>query len=123
MLVVSLALAIAGILVFSLIPTYQVYTTYPWPSYLLLALSAGVALRSPARWRRKGSVVALAGTLLVFLVAYTGYLSKLDRPPLAVSIGDRFPDFTLTTSLQDRFSPSDLRGKTAALYIFYRGDW
>jgi hypothetical protein len=123
MLLISLALAVGGILVFSLIPTYQVYTTYPWPSYVLLALSVGFALRSPARWRRKGAVVALTSILFVFLVAYTTYLSGLDRGQLAVKIGDRFPDFTITTSLKEPFSPRDLRGKTAALYIFYRGDW
>lgn len=123
MLLASLALAVGGILVFALIPTYQIYTTYPWPSYLLLGLSVGVALRSPARWRRKGAVVALNTTLLVFLVAYTAYLSGLDRGQLAVEVGDPFPDFTVTTSLKEPFSPRDLRGKTAALYIFYRGDW
>jgi hypothetical protein len=123
MLLLSLALAVGGILVFTLIPTYQVYTPYPWPSYLLLALAVGVALRSPSRWRRKGAVVALTSTLLVLLVAYTSYLSGLDRAPLAVNVGDRFPDFTVTTSLREPFSPRDLRGKTAALYIFYRGDW
>ena len=123
MLLLSLALAVGGILVFALIPTYQVYTPYPWPSYLLLALAVGVALRSPARWRRKGAVVALTSTLLVLLVAYTGYLSNLDRAPLAVNVGDRFPDFTVATSSKEPFSPRDLRGKTAALYIFYRGDW
>jgi len=123
MLLLSLALAVSGILIFALIPTYQVYTPYPWPSYLLLALSVGVAVRSRSRWRRKGAVVALTGTLLVLLVAYTGYLANLDRGQLAVNVGDRFPDFAVTTSLKEPFSPRDLRGKTAALYIFYRGDW
>jgi peptidoglycan/LPS O-acetylase OafA/YrhL len=123
MLAVSLALAAGGVLVFWFIPKFQIYAAYPWPSYVLLALSVGAALRSPARWRRKGVVVALTSALLALFAVVTIYLPQLDRAPLAVSVGDRFPDFTLTTSAREPFSPRDLRGKTAALYIFYRGDW
>jgi predicted membrane channel-forming protein YqfA (hemolysin III family) len=123
MLVVSLVLAVAGVLVFWFIPTFQVYATYPWPSYVLLASSVLIAFRSPSRWWRKGMVVAVTSTLLVLFVGITAYLPRLYRPPLAVKVGDRFPDFTLTTSTRESFSPSDLRGKTAALYVFYRGDW
>lgn len=123
MLVASLVLAVGALLVFWLIPTFQIYETYPWPSYVLLALSIGAALRSPARWRRKGAVVAFTSALLVLFVTLTAYLSNLDRARLAVDVGDAFPDFTVQTSSGEPFSPRDLRGKTAALYIFYRGDW
>lgn len=123
MLIVSLALAAGGILLFWLIPTFQVYASYPWPSYVLLALSVVTALRSPSRWRRKGAVVAVTSALFVLFVVVTAYLPRLDRGPLAVNVGDRFPDFTLMTSIREPFSPRDLRGRTAALYVFYRGDW
>jgi hypothetical protein len=88
-----------------------------------LALSVGVALRSPARWRRRGAVIALTSALLVLFVAFTAYLPHLEHTRLAVNVGDRFPDFTLETSLRKSFSPRVLGGKTAALYVFYRGDW
>lgn len=123
MLVVSFVLAAGGVLLFWFIPTFQVYETVPWPSYVLLALAVGAALRSPTRWRRKGAVVAITSALLVLFVAATAYLPQLERAPLAVSVGDPFPDFALTTSERESFSPRDLRGKTAALYVFYRGDW
>ena len=123
MLIASLALAVVGILLFWFIPTFQVYTAYPWPSYFLLALSVVLAFRSPARWPRKGAVVVLTSALLVLFIGITAYLPRLERAQLAVDVGDRFPDFTLSTSEGESFSPRDLRGKTAALYIFYRGDW
>jgi hypothetical protein len=123
MLVVSLALAVGGVLLFWFVPTFQVYMPYPWPSYALLILSVGAALRSPARRRRKGAAVVFSSALLVLFVAFTAYLPNLERTELAVKAGDRFPDFTLKTSLREQFSPRDLRGKSAALYIFYRGDW
>jgi hypothetical protein len=86
-------------------------------------LSVAAALRSPSRWRRKGPVAVLTSALLVLFIALTAYLPNLERPQLAVKVGEQFPDFTLTTSLRDAFSPRDLRGQTAALYVFYRGDW
>lgn len=123
MLLVSLALAVGGILAFVFIPTLMVYMKYPWPSYVLLGLSVVTAFGSRAgRWK-KGAVVGFTSVLLVSFVLITGYLPKLDRPRLAVDVGDRFPDFTLTTSRNEPFSPADLRGKSAALFIFYRGDW
>jgi len=63
------------------------------------------------------------GLLTALFVVYTLVLSRIDPGQLAVHPGDSFPEFTLPTSTGGTFSPSQLVGRSAALYVFYRGDW
>ena len=83
---------------------------------------------SPSGLRRVPPTSAIGfgggGALLTGLfLLYTTQLSQLERAAVAVKPGDRFPEFTLTTSLGAAFSSSELKGEWAALYVFYRGDW
>jgi hypothetical protein len=122
-LVLSLALLVAAVVFYVGSPSMLIYSTHPWPVYALLIASVAAAYVS----RRRGLLrwLAIGGTTLVaaFFIVYTAYLSRLAPPELALKAGDAFPEFTLQTSTGELFSPTQLKGKKAALYVFYRGDW
>lgn len=122
-LLISVALLAGAVTLYLCWTTLQLHTLHPWPVYFLLAVSLGIALSSRAPRSRKLPVVGLS---LLFALAFVGYMesfSMTGKPELAIGIGDPFPDFTLTTSRGDTFSSDSLRGKSRALYLFYRGDW
>lgn len=123
MLWLALALVVGSFALYVSLPPLLLYWRYPWPVFATLAAAVVVAWSSGARGWLRATATGLSAFLFVFFVAYTVFLSRLDAPRLAVEPGDRFPDFTLLTSTKDSFSPADLYGKTAALYVFYRGDW
>ncbi len=123
MLLFSLALLIGAFVLYTQVPALLIYWKYPWPVYLLLIASAAVALRSRRRGALRFVTFGLTGLLTVLFFLYTLSFSQLQRGSLAVEVGARFPNFTLETSTRERFSSAELAGKSAALYIFYRGDW
>ncbi len=123
LLLLSLALLAGGIALCLLAPSLLVYATYPWPVYVLMLGSVGVALASRARAALRYATVgitALVTVLFLFLTIGSGWLS---RGEIAVRAGEPFPDVRLQTSTKEWFSPAQLKGQSAALYIFYRGDW
>ena len=67
--------------------------------------------------------ISVGGLITALFVLWTVVLSQLGHRQLALHAGDPFPDFTLQTSAKNLFSPSQLKGQSAALYVFYRGDW
>lgn len=123
MLGLALALLVGGVALYVYVPSLLLYWRYPWPVYGLLAAAVLVASRSRGRRWARWSVTGLAALLLGLFVTYSVSLSYLGEHRLAVAPGDRFPDFELRTSTNETFSPADLRGKSAALFVFYRGDW
>ena len=123
MLLLAFALVAAALVAYTQIPALLIYWTYPWPVYGLLLASVAVAFRSPRRGWRRAATLAFSTAVALLFIVYTLVLSRLGPPNLAVRAGDRFPDFTLRTSTNDTFSPASLYGKSAALYVFYRGDW
>ena len=123
MLLVSLALAAAAIALYLLVPALQIHWTQPLPVYGLLVASVAAAVASRRRGALRWIAIAVPGLLAILLLAYTAVLSDLDRRPLAIAVGDRFPDLVLETSTNDSLSTAGLRGKSAALFVFYRGHW
>jgi hypothetical protein len=123
MLLLSLLLLAAAILAFVRVPEFLIHAQYPLPVYGLLLASVVAAFAS----RRRGVLrsLTIGGTAVVaaLFVAYTALYYEIGAGRLAVRAGDRFPEFTLDTSTGESFAPSQLRGKSAALYIFYRGHW
>ncbi len=123
MLLLSVALALGAIALYVLTPALLIYASYPWPVYALFIASVVLAVAS----RRAGVLryVTIAGTGIVTVSFFvvTLFVTRLDHGQLAVRAGEAFPDFTLPTSTQATFSPAQLKGHSAALYIFYRGDW
>jgi hypothetical protein len=123
MLILSLIFAVAAAVLYVESPSMLIYWRYPWPVYGMLVASVVCALAS----KRPGALrwVTVGGTALIatLFIVYTLTLSRLSPPELSVKAGDAFPEFQLPTSTGDLFSPSQIKGKKAALYIFYRGDW
>jgi cytochrome oxidase Cu insertion factor (SCO1/SenC/PrrC family) len=123
MLLASLLLFAAAVVVYVTVPSLFIYTNYPLPVYVLLLASVATAVASRRRGALRWVTIGLTGTITAFFVWYTLIFSQLDRGRITVHPGDPFPDFTLQTSTGTPFSPSQLRGRKAALYIFYRGGW
>ena len=123
MLLLSLALLVAAFVLYFEVPALLIYWDYPWPVYALLLAAVGLAVGSRRRGALRYATIGLTGLLTGLFLFETVVVSKLHRQRLAVEAGDRFPDFTLQTSTNEPFSPAQLAGKSAALYIFYRGDW
>jgi len=123
MLLLSLAFAAAAVALYIESPAMLIYSTYPWPVYVLLVASVSCAFasrrRGILRWATFGGTAFVAGLFIL----YTVHFSRLAPHELSLKAGDAFPEFTLQTSTGAAFSPSQIRGEKAALYIFYRGDW
>ena len=123
MLLLALGLLGGAIALYMLLPGLLIHSTYPIPVYALMLASIGVAVSSRRRGILRWLTIGVSGIVTgVFLVA-TLVASQLHRGALSVHPGDPFPDFTVLTSTHQSFSPSQLNGRSAALYIFYRGDW
>ena len=123
MLLLSVALLVGAFALYVEVPALLIYWTYPWPVYAVMlgAIAAAVASRRVGKLR--WATIGFTTLITALFLAYTLFLSGLSHGALAVRPGDAFPDFTLQTSTNDPFSPSRLKGQSAALYIFYRGDW
>ena len=123
MLLLSLALLIGACALYVLVPALLIYWTYPWPVYALLIAAVCVAIASQRRGWLRRLTIGVTGLVTTLFLLYTLFLSQLSPTQLAVRAGDPFPEFTLQTSTRESFSPSQLKGQSAALYVFYRGDW
>jgi len=122
---VSLVTAAGGLGLYFLLLHFGIYRRYPVETYLLLGIAALLAWRAA---RGRGgfwlwSVAAIQGGFLVFFLGWTLVYSRIPLQELPVKPGDAMLDFVLPDQDGSSFSSAALRGKTAALYIFYRGDW
>lgn len=122
MLLLAVALVVVAFALYTQVPALLIYWHYPWPVYLVFAAALMAATYARQGWARR-VVVGLVAVVGLGFVGFTTVLSQLDHPALALRPGDPFPEFTLQTSARQPFSPSQLRGRSAALYVFYRGDW
>lgn len=123
MALLSLALLLAAFGLYIFVPSLLIYWTHPWPVYALLLGAVAVALASRRRRALRYALIGTTSLVTAVFLIYALALSRLDRGRLSIRAGDRFPDFTLQTSTRETFSPSQLEGQSAALYVFYRGDW
>lgn len=123
MLLCSIALVVGAILLYLLVPEYQIYRVYPWPTYVLMLAALATAWRSRARRWLRLPILGISAAILLLFLWYTVSFSHLKPTALAVKPGDHFPAFTLGTSQGEQFSSAALKGDSAALYVFYRGDW
>jgi hypothetical protein len=102
-----------------------IYRLYPIETYL--AMTAGTALSIVEARRRRGLWRHASAALLLLLTAGIGYwtlsFSRMPQHNLPCQVGDALPLFSLPDQDGMEFSTSSRKGVTAALYIFYRGDW
>jgi hypothetical protein len=123
MLLVSVAVVVGAIAAYILTPALLIYWSYPWPIYGAMLASVALALASGRRGILRYATIGVTALVTLSFLAVTLVASRLDRGQLGLRPGDPFPDFTLTTSTKQAFSSTQLKGQSAALYIFYRGDW
>ena len=84
---------------------------------------AGVADCTPQRgWWRYG-VCGLTSFMLVIFIYWTAIFSQLPEQKLPVTVGQPFIPIVLTDHQGSPFDSTSLVGNTAALYLFYRGNW
>jgi hypothetical protein len=123
MLLLSLALLVGAFALYVWVPALLIYWSHPWPVYVLFAAAVGAAVASPRRGKLRLAAIGAASLVAVLFLFYSLTLSRLGHGQLAVHPGEPFPDFALQTSTKEIFSPAQLKGQSAALYVFYRGDW
>ena len=121
MLLLSIVLTIGAVLSYVLSPHQLIYSTHPLMAYALFAAAAVAGWRSGGRSR--GVMLAVVVVLVTAIFYVHSVRSRTAAADLAIAPGDPFPAVTLPTSTGVPFSSADLNGRSAALYLFYRGDW
>ena len=124
-IVLSLILMLAGWVLYFALTFAGLYRLYPLESYALMALAIWLAYRVA---RRKGGWwrYAICGFIIFIsslFVYWTMVFSQLPDQQLSVAVGEEFIPITLTDQEGNNFHSPALVGKSAALYLFYRGDW
>ena len=124
-LLLSFVLVYGGIAVYFLLLRFGIYRRYPVEMYLpmlggvVVAILAARRRPSWARW----AVAGTQGMVFLLILGWTLFYSRLPVRSLPVLVGQAMPVFSLTDQDGQAFSTGSLRGKTAALYVFYRGHW
>jgi len=124
-IILSFALVYGGIAFYFVLLHFGIYRKYPIETYLLMLLGVLVACAAARRrpgWTRYGIAGAHAAMTLLIL-GWTLIYSRLPVQPLPFSIGQAMPQFALSDQDGRLISTDTIRGRTAALYVFYRGYW
>lgn len=101
------------------------FRRYPWEVFVLLGIAVSIgALATAERPSPLNGVLLFVelGALAASLV-YLGLGARFPRSEVRVGTGERLPSFELPDSTGQLFHSEGLEGKTAALYLFYRGEW
>jgi hypothetical protein len=138
----NISLWIGFVLVLLAVLTYiPIFTLFPvtrdipWVNYLLFLAGGGFlvlglmrAFGEPALYRGKvlGSIFAAISLCLTIFFSYAVFYAAKDLPAAAsaIPVGQRAPDFKLTSADGKQISLSDqLKNNRAVVLIFYRGYW
>ena len=125
LILLSFVLVYGGIAIYFLLLKFGIYRLIPIETYLLMLLgvcSMFFAARQRGGWVRY-TVAGLHGAVFLLIIFWTLVYSRLPIHPLPVAVGQEMPSWSLPDQDGRSFSPDSLRGKTAALYVFYRGYW
>ena len=127
----SFMLAISGILlliiafgVFRWTLAHGVYHRYPYEQFILVGGSALIGLAAVLEAPSPFPIALFAVELGAFglLLFYMSVGARFRREKIPLSVGDRFPDFSLRSADGDIVDSRSTRGKTS-LFLFYRGPW
>jgi hypothetical protein len=125
MIALSLISMLAGPALYFVLSFAGIYRLYPLESYGLMTLAVWLAWRTARRrggWWRYG-VCGLTSFMLVIFTYWTAIFSQLPEQKLPVTVGQPFIPIVLTDHQDSPFDSTSLVGNTAALYLFYRGNW
>jgi len=100
------------------------FRRYPYEQFVIVGASVFLGMLAVSRRATALSFLALGAEVVALglLVWYMSVGARFRRGNVAVSVGDRFPRFTLPDSSGQPFDSTTLDGQTA-LYLFYRGHW
>ncbi len=121
----SLVLVFGGWVLYFVLTFAGFYRLYPLESYALMVIAIWLAWRAARRkggWWRYASC-GFVSLLSVLFLYWTAVFSQLPDQQLSVSVGRELFPITLTDHNGNKFHSQELKGKSAALYLFYRGDW
>ena len=121
----SLIFMFSGLALYFVLTFAGIYRLYPIESYVLMAVAIGLAWRT-ARSKRgwwRYSVCGFNSVMLVMFIYWTMFFSQLPEQKIPVVVGKPIIPITLTDHNGNLFNSANLIGKSAALYLFYRGDW
>jgi hypothetical protein len=125
MVVLSLILMLGGVVLYFVLTFAGFYRLYPVETYALMAIAIWLAWRGARRrggwWRY--ATCGFNCVVLALFVYWTMAFSQLPERTLSVSVGEPFIPIALTDHNGGFFNSADLLGKSAALYLFYRGHW
>ena len=102
----------------------MIHARLPWLVLGGLVLGSGLGVAALVR-RRSAPRYAVLGVELALsaLIGWSLFFSFLPPHPLAVAVGDAFPDYALVDH-EGTLRNSDAAGAEGpTLYVFYRGDW
>lgn len=101
------------------------FRRYPWEIFVLLGIAVSLgALATAERSSLLNGLLLLAElSALAAALVYLGLGARFPRSEVRVGTGERLPSFELPDSTGQLFHSESLEGRTAALYLFYRGDW
>ena len=123
--VLSIIIMLAGWVLYFALTFSGIYRLYPLESYALMVFAiwlAWSAARGKGGWWRY-AICGFVSLLSVLFIYWTVVFSQLPDQQLSVSVGEKLFPITLTDHNDNTFNSPDLKGKSAALYLFYRGDW
>jgi hypothetical protein len=121
----SLIFMLAGPVLYFVLAFAGINRLYPMESYTLMAVAVGLSWRTARRaggWWRYGAF-GLNSVMLVMFVYWTLLFSQIPEQKIPFAVGKPFTPITLTNHNGSLFNSANLTGKSAALYLFYRGDW
>ncbi len=101
------------------------FSRFPYEQFLLVG--AAFVLGLVAAIAEPGAVtlalLAIEAAAFVLVVRYLGIGTRIPGEGVAVKSGERFPDFALPDSEGGTVDSRSLLGSSAALFVFYRGDF
>ena len=124
-IILSLILVFGGWVLYFALTFAGFYRLYPIESFALMLIAiwlAWSAARGKGGWWRY-AVCGLVSLLSVLFVYWTVVFSQLPDQQLSVSVGEELFPITLKDHNGNTFHSPGLKGKNAALYLFYRGEW
>ena len=124
-IILSLVLVFGGWVLYFALTFAGFYRLYPIESFVLMVIAiwlAWTAARRKGGWWRYAAC-GLVSLLSVLFVYWTVFFSQLPDQQLSVSVDEELFPITLKDHNGNQFNSPDLRGKSAALYLFYRGEW
>ena len=125
MIFISLLIMISGPVLYFLLLNAGIYRPLPWETYTLMLIAAGLAWRTAHHKKNRWPyvIVGINTVMLAIFLFWTLSFSKLPERTLPFAVGKPIIPITLIDHNKKIFDSTTLKGKSAALYLFYRGNW